>query len=176
MSLLEMENAVSIDFLKEISQSLFVQKFMNISPENQSMLDHVDELTTQQANELMKYLFANRYRAVNDLSIALNEMLDRTLGNLPISLSKEAEWDGYINATEEPIKCLLSIGTELNLLEFLQHPQQGFIFQITLGEGEKGKHFNVPMDEALDKSDKLVELVQTAQNIRAQDLLNGINV
>lgn len=175
MSLSKMENAVSIDFLKGIANTTFVQKFMTMTQAQREQLEDLDSLSTEQAQALTKQLFAIRYKSVHDIAIALNEMIDRSNNELPVTLTQEVEWQGFINATEEPIKCLLSEGTVLNLLEFVESPKDGFIFQLTLGEGGKGKHFNIPMDEALEKSDELVEIIQTARNIRTEDLLNGID-
>ena len=120
-------------------------------------------------NSLSATIFEARYRAVHNVAIALNEIVDTFGGDIEMAITKECEWDGYINGTEKPITALLTEGTKVNMLEFLEAPHEGLIFQITQGEGPKGKHFNVNMDVAFDHIDLLVELVNNAYNRRLMD-------
>lgn len=164
-----MTKAVVKQKINDLYHTTFVQKWVFLSKDIKDQLEQIEDLSLERLNALSAVIFAARYRAVHDIAIALNEIVDTFDGDMEMQITKECEWDGYVNGTEKPITAVLTKGTIVNMLEFLEAPHEGLIFQITQGEGPKGKHFNITMDEAFEHIELLVELVNNAYNRRLVD-------
>lgn len=169
MSVESMKEAVLKQKITDLYNTIFVQKWVFLPTQVKNLIDSIDEQPLEVLTDLNKAIFAARYRAVHDVSIALNEFVETFNGDVEMKITKDVEWGGYINGTEEPITAHLSEGTVVNLLEFLEAPHEGLIFQLTLGHGPEGKHFNIVMDEALENIDMLVDFVNAAYNRRLAD-------
>ncbi|MET2951268.1 hypothetical protein ABXV18_24610 [Vibrio owensii] len=172
MTVNNMMMAVLKDNITRIRDSVFVQEFVEFPVQLSSQILNLGEHKHSALENLQKQVIKQRYYVVDDLAIALNEMIDRARGDsceLPIYLDEDVEWDGYLNATEEPVTVEIERGAKLNLLEFCHDPKNGFIFQITMGEGAEGHHFNMPMDNVLCSSKSLIEVIKKAKELREAD-------
>ncbi|CDT53497.1 hypothetical protein VCR15J2_390080 [Vibrio coralliirubri] len=155
--------------IEETKNSAFVKEFVELPVDLTSQLIDLDHHRLDKLQELYRRLIKYRYETLEDLAIAVDEIVDRNKDSLPVFIDEDVEWDGYVNSTEEPKKVEIERGTEFHLLEFVRNPKDGLIFQLCLGEGPEGLHFNIPMDQVVSKSESLMTILKQAAGLREAD-------